>query len=237
MFVAYPLKRWNALRVKQMTNSKGAMTIAEGRYDYKTDVSLILNNGRDKKRFVLRTCLETYPVWKSKYSKNASPFERFVEGARKEAAIIDNEVWVFGIDATNVNDIVSAVTIAKEQFKVSADNILCDVYVKNLNTEGENDMSRQVLVDANKRLYSGVCKAVLDAAKILGCSKAIQFWVFSSNINWKIPKQDLHASLTEGGAVSVETDQSIHLFKVGDNFGGPGQTFKENLHLAILKNK
>jgi hypothetical protein len=218
-----------------MTNKKGAMTIAEGRYDYKTDVSLILNNGRDRKHFVLRTCLETYAIWKSKYSKNASPFERFLEGARKEAAIVDNEVWVFGVDATNANDIVSAVSIAKERFKVSADNILGDVYVKNLNTEGENDMSRQALIDANKTLYTRVCKAILDAAKVLGCSETIQFWVFSSNINWKIPQQALHESLTEGGATSVETDKSVHLCKVGDNFGGPGQTFKENLHLAVLR--
>lgn len=32
-----------------MNKTKGAMTVAEGRYDYRTDVSLVLNNGIEKK--------------------------------------------------------------------------------------------------------------------------------------------------------------------------------------------
>lgn len=35
-----------------MMSAKGAMTIAEGRPEHKTDVDIIFNNGRDKKEFV-----------------------------------------------------------------------------------------------------------------------------------------------------------------------------------------
>lgn len=75
-----------------MTKPKGAMTLAEGRFDYQTDVSLILNNGIKKKDFILRTCLDSYEVWKGRYMKGASPFEVFLKGKTKTAAIIEKEV-------------------------------------------------------------------------------------------------------------------------------------------------
>ncbi len=219
-----------------MTNSKGAMTLAEGRYDYRVDVSLILNNGKDKKSFVLRTCLESYSSWKAKYCKGCSPFESFNKGSVKMSAIVDNEVWVFGVDSTVSNDIVAAVQTGMNHFKVKAQDILGDVYVKNLNAECEKDMLAQTLVNANKKLYSSTCKAIIEAAKILGCSDALNFWVFSNSKNPKIKKKDLQESLTEGGAKSVVTDdETKHVFYVGDNFGGPGQRFKSNLHLASLR--
>lgn len=123
-----------------------------------------------------------------------------------------------------------------DYFKVSADDILSDVYVKNLNTEGENAMLRQALVDANKKLYTDVCQAIRDAAKLLGCQNVLNFWAFSNNANQKILKNELHEAFKEGGATNIETDdKSKHFFKVGDNFGGPGQNFKTNLHLAKLR--
>lgn len=217
------------------TQRKGAMTIAEGRFDYRVDVEIILNNGRDKKDFVVRTTLESYGLWKAKYGKSGSPFSMFIKGTTKEAAIIDKEVWVFGIDATNANDIVTAVKIGMSYFKVSADAILGDIYVKNLNAESENEMLIQALVSANKKLYKNVCAAIIDAAKILGCKNPLSFWAFSNNKNPKIPQNVLHEALKEGGATSVTTDEETkHAFEVGDNFGGPGQRFKTHLHLARL---
>ncbi|OZG73082.1 hypothetical protein BTA51_11330 [Hahella sp. CCB-MM4] len=219
-----------------MTKPKGAMTLAEGRYDYRVDVSLILNNGKDKKDFVLRTCLDNYDVWKAKYGKSCSPFSAFISGTIKRAAIIDYEVWVFGVNGTVASDIVVAVKIGMNYFKVSAEDILCDVYVKNLNVEGEDKMGFQHLVDENRKLYSGVCESIMKAANVLGCSNALNFWVFSNIKNHKIPKSDLHASLRDGGAHSVTTDEKTrHVFRVGDNFGGQGDRFKTHLHLAVLK--
>lgn len=219
-----------------MNDPKGALTLAEGRYDYKVDVSIILNNGRAKKDFVVRTCLDQYSVWKAKYAKGGSPFKAFIKGTIKEAAIVDREVWVFGVDATSSNDIFISVKIGMDYFKVSADAILADVYVKNLNAEDENAMLRQALVGANKKLYTNVCQAIRDAAKLLGCHNSLNFWAFSSNVNPKIPKSELHHALNGGGAESVVTDdESKHVFHVGDNFGGPGQRLKTHLHLAKLK--
>lgn len=212
------------------------MTLAEGRYDYKVDVSIIFNNGRAKRDFVVRTCLDSYGVWKAKYAKGGSPFKARLKDTMKEAAIIDREVWIFGVDATQPNDIFVAVKIGKDYFKVKADDILGDVYVKNLNAEGENQMQRQALVDANKSLYTNVCQAVKAAAELLGCKNMLKFWVFSNSANPKIPKDDLHQALRDGGASVVTTDEDTkHAFNVGSNSGGPGPRFKTHLHLAELK--
>lgn len=194
-----------------MSNVKGALTLAEGRFDYKVDVSIILNNGQAKKDFVVRTCLDQYAVWKAKYGKGGSPFKAFIKGTMKEAAIIDREVWVFGVDATKANDIFNSVKIGMNYFKVSTDDILADVYVKNLNAEGEKAMLHQALVDANKKLYADVCRAIREAAKLLGCCNLLQFWVFSNNSNHKIPKDELHQALKQGGAKSVVTDEDTKL--------------------------
>jgi hypothetical protein len=133
--------------------AKGAMTLGEGKYDYRVDVDIIFNNGFNKKDFVLRTCLDQYSVWKAKHSKGSSPFKAFIKGAMREASIVDREVWVFGINATNTHDIVSAVNIGTNYFKVNPEDIIGDIYVKNLNTEFESGMNHQVLVEANKSLY------------------------------------------------------------------------------------
>lgn len=150
-----------------MTESKGVMTIAEGIYDYRVDVNLVLDGGRRIKKYVLRTTLISLGVWKSKYAKNVSPFEKIIGGVSKAAA---------------------------------------------------------------------VSKALVDAAKKLGISGSVNFWVFSNNMNPKIPKQDLHDALKDGSATSVTTDDSTkHIFFVGSNDGLEDRKIKTNLHLATLK--
>lgn len=218
--------------------TNGALTIAEGDNQYKVDVSLAFGGNRIEKRFVLRTSLDQLSVWKAKYVKtNISPFDAKLKTIVKEAAIIDKEVWVFGIDSTKPQDIVAALEIATRWYKVSADKILSDVYVKNLNTELENTMGEQALVTANKKLYSGVCSALAEAARILGVKNVLNLWVISSNINQKIPATDLHDALREGGADSVETDSAPHKYISGSNDGLLRRSFKTNLHLAKLSPK
>lgn len=216
----------------------GALTIAEGDSQYKTDVSLAFGGNRIEKRFVLRTSFDSLSVWKTKYVKtNMSPFDARLKTIVKEAAIIDKEVWVFGIDSTKVRDVVASIEIAARWYKVTPDKILSDVYVKNLNAEHENTMGDQALVAANKELYSGVCAALIEAARLLGVKDALNLWVISANINPKIPAEDLHNALREGGADSVETDSYPHKYVSGSNDGLLRRSFKTNLHLAKLSPK
>lgn len=63
----------------------------------------------------------------------------------------------------------------------------------------------------------------------------INFYVISSNINHKIPKDDLHEALKEGGAQLVETDNIKYKMWSGSNNGESGLLIKQNLHLASLK--
>ena len=219
-----------------MSESQGAMSIAEGNYDYWVDVNLVLDGGQKIKKYILRTTLESISVWKAKYPKNSSPFTEVIDGVSKYAAIVDREVWVFEIDATNSGDIFTAVSIAKRYFKVSAKELIGDVYVKNLNAERENEMELQALVHANKKLYSNVCNALVDAARKLGVSGGVNFWIFSNNVNQKIPKEELHNALIDGGASSITTDDNTkHVFLVGSNDGSSERKFKTNIHLAKLK--
>lgn len=120
-----------------------------------------------------------------------------------------------------------------DYFKVSAEDILCDVYVKNLNVENEGPINPS-LVSANKGLYIGVTKAIIEAGQLLGCSAKLNFWVYSSNINPKIPGEELHDALLTGGAEEVQMSNRQHLFKSGTNSGKPGPRFKTNLHVARL---
>lgn len=214
---------------------KGAMTFAEGRYDYKVSADIVFNNGINKKDFVLRTCYENHSVWKTKYSANESPFKSFIKGAMREASIIDREMWVFGIDATNSHDIVAAVNIFTNVFEVRPEAIIGDIYVKNLNAEGEIKMNPDVLIEVNKNLYEKTCSAIKEAAIQLGCNQDINFWVFSNNKNPKIPGDALRSALLSGGAKSVHSEDFIHRFKSGKNDGSPGPKLKTNLHLAKIE--
>ncbi|WP_086933350.1 hypothetical protein [Agarilytica rhodophyticola] len=200
-----------------MNEAKGAMTVVEGNPDWKADVSLVLNNARHKRNVILRTTLDRLGLWKSKHNKNVSPFKSSSSQSQKQAAIIDNEVWVFDVDATRSSDIVAAVKIAMNYYKVSADVIIKDVYTKNLNAECEHKMTRQALVEANKGLYFNTSKALVEAAKTLGVSGTLNFWVFSNNKNYKIPREDLHQSFINANAFNVTTDTKRHIATSASN--------------------
>lgn len=219
-----------------MSSSQGAMSIAEGNYSYRTDVNLVLNGGQKIKKYILRTTLDSIDVWKAKYPKNSSPFTDVINGVSKFAATVDNEVWVFGIDSTNSGDIFIAVSIAKRHFNVSAKELIGEVYVKNLNAEFESELTLEALVRANKTLYSKVCTALVDAARKLGVSGDVNFWIYSNNFNQKIPKEQLHEALKDGGSNSITTDDTTkYAFVVGSNNGASERKFKTNMHLAKLK--
>jgi hypothetical protein len=215
---------------------KGALSLAECRPEYKVDCTLILNNGRDKKDFVLRTCLDSVSVWKAKNTKTPiSPFRGTANTTIKDAAIIEGDAWIFGVDATKAQDVFTAVKIGMEYYKTKANNIIGDVYVKNLNTDVQDALSKHDLIIENKKLYSGVCKAVLEAAKLLGVQGVISFYVISSNINHKIPKDDLYSSLKDGGAEKIESDGLKYKIWSGSNNGERGMMIKQNIHLATLR--
>jgi len=221
-----------------MNNDKGAMTIAEGLYNYKTDVDVILGDERRPRNYVLRTSFNSLSDWKSRHVKaKMAVFEKMIQTSSKQAAIIDNEVWVFGVDSTKHNDIVVAIKIAMGYYKVKAQEIISNVYVKNLNAENEDNYNNQTLVTANKGLYSGVCKALIAAAKELGVKGELDVRVFSHNLNPKIPVEDLYDALKEGGANKVVTDDKKHKVTVRGNDGGTSIKQRTNVHLATLKIK
>ncbi len=211
----------------------GATALGEGDVKYKVDVNLVFGNQKKHKQFVLRTTLDRLNVWKAKYPDiSTSPFESIRHGTIKDAALIDGEIWVFGIDATNAQDIVTAVEICTTYYKINASEIFSDVYIKNLNAEREESMNLQALIRANKSLYQKTCEAVREAARKLNMKGALNLWVISSKINQKIPQEELHDALKKGGAESVEMDSTPIRYVSGSNDGKRRQLFKTNLHLA-----
>lgn len=74
-----------------------------------------------------------------------SPFKIKNLLVEKEAAIVDQEVWVFAVNGTNPQDLVSAVKVASYYYGISPSVILTDIYAKNLNIERENSMGDQAL--------------------------------------------------------------------------------------------
>ncbi|WHI50269.1 hypothetical protein P3339_17725 [Microbulbifer sp. MLAF003] len=216
--------------------SKGAMTIAEGSQasKYKTDATLILN-GIQERQYVLRTAFDSLSVWKTKYAVNVSPFYPRLKTSIKEAALIDNEIWVFGIDGTNPHHIIDAVTVASQFYMIEPRDILSNVYVKNLNTEGEASLELSLLVKLNKDLYRATTEAIMEACRHFGINNEVNLHVYSANINPKIPQQDLHQALKDGGASSVVTDSRNLKYKSGNNLGNRGATIRTNMHVAKLE--
>lgn len=215
------------------------MTLAEGDIQYKTDVSVILGNSTIRK-YILRTTLNSLSQWKCKYAaasnpKTISPFEGRIKSVIKDAAFIDGEIWVFNINATSTSDLISAVTIATQFYKVRPEDIIGNVYVKNLNAEDESRLSGTQLVEANEQLYIGVTSALSDAARHFGIQNDVHLYVFSNNKNQKIPQNKLHRALKYGGAKSVVTDPKAHNYWVGSNCGEMEFKFKDNLHLALIR--
>ena len=214
-----------------MSKISGATSLAEGKYEFKTDVNLIFGKESVQRTHVLRTTLHSLTLWKNRNPGIAlSPYKV----QTKDAAIINGEVWVFGINASWAQDIVIAVKIASNHYKVKPFVLLSNVYAKNLNAEGESKMSNQALIRANKNLYGDTCKALVNAAKQLGISNKLNFYVFSHNENPKIPQADLAAALQDGGADSVVTDEHKPKVTVGDNQGTRRIRQRTNFHLATL---
>ncbi len=215
-----------------MNPTNTAISLAEGDPEFKMDVSLVFG-GEEPRKHVLRTCLDRYGVWKSKYvHANASLFEVNFGTQTKDAAEIGDEIWIFGIDSTSPNDIVTAVKIAAQRQKIEPRTLMRNIYVKNLNAENEHTMMKQALVRANKNLYTKVCDSIREAAKVIGVTGEINFWVMSSNINHKIPKEDLHNALRDGGADGVAVAKKKYRFMSGGNDGEDEQYLITNLHLA-----
>ncbi|WP_444919327.1 hypothetical protein ACJJID_00035 (plasmid) [Microbulbifer sp. CnH-101-G] len=215
--------------------SKGAMTLAEGsqKKSFKTDATLVLN-GNKEREYVLRTAYDQLSVWKAKYAVNISPFYPRLKASIKEAALIDNEIWVFGIDGTNANHIIDAVTIASQFYQVQPRDILSNIYIKNLNAEGRHEGNLPLLVKLNMSLYEKTTEAIVKACKHFGIQSSINIHVYSSNINPKISKSELHEALKAGGAKSVETDKRKIRHKVGSNNGVDSVPLVSNLHVATL---
>lgn len=219
-----------------MLKRKSALTLAEGSPSYKTDVNVVFRNERDKKDFVLRTTLDDIGVWRIKHGVAMSGFKVKGISPNKWAAVIEKEYWVFGVNCTKTDDIVAAVKIGMQAYNVKAGDLLSSIYIKNLNVEHENQMSPEVRIKENQKLYEGVCGAVIQAARILGVQGSIDLHVFSNKKNPKIPKENLHMALRDGGAETVETDEKTkYIYTVASNDGR--EVFDgliSHLHLARI---
>lgn len=215
--------------------SNGAMTLAEGsqQKDYKTDATLILN-GIDARGYILRTAYDPLPVWKTKYAKGVSPFYPRLKTSVKEAALIDDEIWVFGIDGNRSKDIIDAVTIATAYYKVPAKYFLTSIYIKNLNAENERGIDLKLLIRMNKELYEKTVVAIKEACAHFGVRESVNIHVYSANINYKIPKDDLHQALKSGGASTVETDSRELIYRSGSNDNQLRGRIDTNMHVARL---
>lgn len=211
----------------------GALTIAEGSPKYKTDVSLVIG-GSVERKYVIRTAFDCLSIWKTKYAKNISPFYPRLRTSIKDAAVIDNEVWIFGVDARNYQQIVDSIKIGARYYQVPASEIMRDVYVKNLNAERENEMELEALIRANMRLYQATTVAIKRAAEVLGIRKEINFYIFSAGKNQKIPKENLRSSLENSGAKKFQSDTRIHITEIGSNDGARTRLAPNNLFLATL---
>ena len=104
-------------------NTTAAMSMAEGHPRYAMDVSMVFGGKTERDR-VLRTTFDQLGVWKTKYADvGISKYEPEKYVTFKEAATIINpatkkeEIWVFGIDSTKADDIVTAVEIATDKYK------------------------------------------------------------------------------------------------------------------------
>ncbi|ABC30262.1 hypothetical protein HCH_03517 [Hahella chejuensis KCTC 2396] len=221
-----------------MKKVRGALTLAEGRYDCKTSVSLALDKEAQEKNVVVRSSLLSFEEWRATCHVYGFPFPflAWIRGENVEAAVVDSrEVWVFSVDATRTQDIVQAVRVGMFFFNVTADTLLRDVYVKNLDVGDAQIPSPQALVNGNQALYQNVCVALREAADALAYSGELNFWTYSHHNNPRMPQKALHEAFSSAGATSVMTDNvKSHWTRVGNNQGDPGQHCKSDLHRAIF---
>lgn len=217
----------------------GATALAEGGRKFKVDVDLIFNNERGHgRKYILRTVFDDMGVWKAKYAEvGISPQEGSFKNQNKQFALVDGEVWVFRIDATNSADIIIAIQIAKKYYGVKAEVFLADIYIKNLNTENENEMSIKARVSANKSLYRKTCEAITTAAKVFAYRGELKLHVFSNSNNPKIRQTDLHDALLNGGAKNITTDPNTYQYLSSKNDNSQPTDLKPYFthhHLAVF---
>jgi hypothetical protein len=219
-----------------MKQYHGATSLGESQHRFKTDVNLIFGNQRRERQYVLRTTLHSLSVWRTRNpGVGLSPFKIKNLQMIKEAAIVDREVWVFNVNGTVPQDIIAAVKVACSYYNVSPSTIFSDIYAKNLNVERENSMADQALIRANKDLYMNVCKTIAEVARQLGITNEVNFYVFSKNNNPKIPVNDLHDALKEGGAHEVKADVHRHKVHAARNDDSDFVTQMTNFHMARLR--
>jgi len=214
-----------------------AMTVAEGDAEYKTDVSVVINNG---KKYVLRTSLDRFETWHLKYSHVIACDITF-EGAHpkpNQVKLIDGEIWVFDTDATNAENIIQAVNIALTKLGgggLRPSEILGNVYIKNLNIEGEQDLidAGGDVVAANRALYTAVCLAFRVAAEHFNLHQ-LNFMVFSHDLNHKLPHAALRAALLAAGATDIVSDPKKYRVISGSNDGEGVLPHNTNLTIAVI---
>lgn len=217
-----------------------AMTVAEGHPLYKTDVSIVLSSGKNKsKTYVLRTTLDSYKKWRLKYMG----IKAFDISSKKpgEVKLIDKEVWVFNVDATKAEDIITAVEIAVAYYRaqgatLTAKDIMGNVYVKSLNIENEGEtglQSRGEIVKANKALYKNVALSVKAAGQHFNFTNVV-FRAFNSANNTKLSCTDLRLAMVEAGAKSAVTNNEVYRVISGDNDGIEPVEHDVNLTIAVL---
>ncbi len=112
-------------------------------------------------------------------------------------------------------------------------DILGNVFIKNLNTEGEKEMNQPGLIRANKDLYKNLCVALKKSGEHFKLP-SLKVMIFSLNKNPKIPRADLHASLALGGASSMVMDEKMYRVVSGSNDGMRELPHKTNLHIATI---
>lgn len=218
-----------------MESQSGAMSIAEDKHTFKTDVNIVFGNKTVTRKYILRTTLHSLAAWRARNANiNVSPHDDRSASVNKDAAIIDREMWVFDVDATRPEDIVAAVKFASHYYDVSPDILLKNIYAKNLNAENADSKFDEIKIRMNKDLYSSTCDAILQAARMLGVSCQLNFYVFSHNDNNKIPRDELKDALQRGGADSVTTDDHRPKVQIGNNAGTGSLKQRTHFHLATF---
>jgi hypothetical protein len=214
---------------------KGAMTIAEGsqHQSFKTDATLILN-GKDERGYILRTAYDRLSVWKTKYAKNIAPFYPRINKVTKEAAMIDDEIWIFGVDGTNSKHLIDSVTIATQFYRVRPDYFLTNIYIKNLNAEGEDHLDLDTLVRLNHDLYQKTVEAIRKTCEHYGITEKVKLHIYSANSNPKISRKVLHEAVKAGGAYEIETDSRRLNYRSGKNDHSLRGRIDTNLHVASI---
>lgn len=171
----------------------------------------------------------------SKVCEKRITFLPTLKNIYSRTALIDNDIWVFRVDATKSKDIIDSVIIGAEFFKVKPAYFLSSIYVKNLNAEGERTLDMKTLVELNKDLYRKTMIAIKEACEFFKVTNAINFHIYSVNKNYKIPADSLREALIEGGANKVTTDHRPFNYRSGSNDNKIRARIDTNMHVAKLK--